>query len=557
MKQQRLADALSLHRAGRLNEAISAYRTVLRDDPSSADALHLLGLALSQRGELRDAIASIEQAIAARPNSGLFHFNLGRLLADDGQLADAEAAYRRAIKLDNSHADAHNNLGLLAERRNDPATAMKAFEAALASNPNHAPARVNVARHLVETGRLDEARAHLATLTSQAKPPAEAWFLVGTMAEDAGNFDAAIEAYRNALAIAPGFEKAQNNLGTALLGAQRYGEARNVFTAMFRAKRGPALADPGIFAPGDFPSSPGARLHTCRFRLTDSAEQIGYLIEHDLIDPSWTEARDFYLRAVAALDRQHPPDRPVILEGPEAEALAGLHGRAVRFADTPALAGAAIGQSNDFQAIEEAYLAAATSVTTIDNFLSAQTLAALRDYCRQSMIFFGYNATGYVTSYMADGFACSLLYRIAEELQAAMPRVLGSRALHNMWVYRHTDQGAGVEAHTDDASVTFNFYITEDDANLDREHGGLVVYAREQPLDWDWTDMNLRKNDPDVRQTIQDFVAEAPRVVLPYAENRAVLFHSNLFHMSDRFHFKDGFENRRMNVTLLFGERGS
>ena len=554
---QRLDKALTLHRSGRLNEAIADYRAVLQDNPDAADALHLLGLALGQTGESKQAIATVEQAIDLRPNSALFHFNLGRLLTTADRLNDAEAAYRQAVKIDPSLADAHNNLGLLAERRGDTATAMAAFQVAHRTDPNHGPARVNLARTLIEGGRADDARPHLATLTAQAEPPAEAWFLAGMLAENAGHFDAAIDAYRNALSIAPSFDKAQNNLGTALLGAQRYDEAREVFTTMFCAKRGPAGADPGRFEPQNFLPQPDTRLRTCRYRLADSADQIDYLIANGVIDPSWDEAAARYRQAIAALDQRHPSDRPVVLDGPQADALAGLHDNALRVADTPELGNPVVGQMNDYAAIENAYLDAATSVTTIDNFLSPDALAALRDYCRQSTIFFGHNATGYVTSYMADGFACSLLYQIAEELQAVMPRVLGSRPLHNMWVYRHTNRGAGVEAHTDEASVTFNFWLTEDEANLDPEHGGLIVYAREQPLDWDWADMNLRKNDTDIRAKIRDFLSHAPQVVLAYQENRAVLFHSNLFHMSDRFHFQDGFANRRTNVTLLFGERGS
>ena len=45
-------------------------------------------------------------------------------------------------------------------------------------------------------------------------------------------------------------------------------------------------------------------------------------------------------------------------------------------------------------------------------------------------------------------------------------------------------------------------------------------------------------------------------MTIPYRGNRAVLFHSNLFHKSDTVRFKEGFENRRMNVTMLFGKRG-
>ena len=43
--------------------------------------------------------------------------------------------------------------------------------------------------------------------------------------------------------------------------------------------------------------------------------------------------------------------------------------------------------------------------------------------------------------------------------------------------------------------------------------------------------------------------------VIPYNENRAVIFNSNLFHETDIYEFKEGYENRRINVTLLFGRR--
>ena len=43
--------------------------------------------------------------------------------------------------------------------------------------------------------------------------------------------------------------------------------------------------------------------------------------------------------------------------------------------------------------------------------------------------------------------------------------------------------------------------------------------------------------------------------LIPYNENRAVIFNSNLFHETDNYEFKEGYENRRINVTLLFGRR--
>ena len=45
--------------------------------------------------------------------------------------------------------------------------------------------------------------------------------------------------------------------------------------------------------------------------------------------------------------------------------------------------------------------------------------------------------------------------------------------------------------------------------------------------------------------------------VVPYNENRIVIFNSNLIHETDKFEFKEGYENRRINITMLFGERGA
>jgi hypothetical protein len=44
-------------------------------------------------------------------------------------------------------------------------------------------------------------------------------------------------------------------------------------------------------------------------------------------------------------------------------------------------------------------------------------------------------------------------------------------------------------------------------------------------------------------------------VTVPHRENRVVIFNSTLFHETDRVEFREGYENRRINVTLLFGKR--
>jgi hypothetical protein len=43
---------------------------------------------------------------------------------------------------------------------------------------------------------------------------------------------------------------------------------------------------------------------------------------------------------------------------------------------------------------------------------------------------------------------------------------------------------------------------------------------------------------------------------VPHRANRALIFDSDLFHETDNIHFKDGYLNRRINITMLYGRRG-
>ena len=137
-----------------------------------------------------------------------------------------------------------------------------------------------------------------------------------------------------------------------------------------------------------------------------------------------------------------------------------------------------------------------------------------------------------------------------------MPRVLGGHTLTNIWGYRHNNESEGVGLHTDQGAVTLNMWITPDSANLEPDHGGLVVYCKEQPYDWDWRVYNTYKHEPEILQEMEDFVASAQILTIPHRQNRADLHNANVFHKSDIIRFDEGIENRRMNVTMLFGRRG-
>ena len=556
---QLLANAVLHHESGRLEEAGLIYRRILQSEPRNADALHLYGLLAHQSGDAARAVERISKAVTLNPRSALYRFNLGLVLAAGGELEAAAAAYRRAIELRSDFADAHSNLGLVLEEQGQTDAAAACFEEAMRHEPNHVEAIVNLGRTRHLQRRPTDARACFETALRLDPRLAEAHFCIGKLHGDEGAWDRAIESYRRALALKPDLYEAKNNLATAFLALGNYDEAQAAFHEVMKARHGAVRETPEALAGGTGRGGgkSAGEGFIWRDKLADRTEQLEYLLAKWLVDPSFEDLAA-HCRSLLNLPLAGTgPKGAVALPRDQAAAIEGLCDSVLSWVNAPPVAGAAVNHGLAFREIEDEYLSSPTNAVYFDDFLTPEALAALRRFCHESTIFFGRDPAGYLSSYLRDGFNCDLLYQIARELKQRLPRVIGDHHLSNMWAYRHKARGKGVVAHTDFAAVTFNFWITPDSANLDADSGGMVVYRREEPLDWNWMDTNKNKNTPRVKRRIEDFLASAETLTIPYRENRAVLFHSNLFHTSDDINFKSGFENRRTNVSMLFGNRSA
>ncbi len=233
-------------------------------------------------------------------------------------------------------------------------------------------------------------------------------------------------------------------------------------------------------------------------------------------------------------------------------------GRMVRRRPPSRLPGSAVSPSWDRQRVSEQF-SGPPGLCWIDGFLTSKALATLRAFCLESTIWHDISHNlhdaeaprGYLGAYPETGFCAPLLYQIAEELAESLPAVFGGRFLRQMWSYKYEADLAGIDVHGDDAAVNVNFWITPDEANLDRAAGGLVVHPVEAPRDWRFAEINRDQGQ------IRRFLGErkVDPVNIPYRQNRAVIFNSDLFHATARSRFKPGYENRRINVTMLFGDR--
>ena len=80
-----------------------------------------------------------------------------------------------------------------------------------------------------------------------------------------------------------------------------------------------------------------------------------------------------------------------------------------------------------------------------------------------------------------------------------------------------------------------------------------MVWDKPAPLEWTFAQYNSRT--PDRRSATSWQKSGAQSVTVPYRANRAVIFDSDLFHETDQIAFKEGYLNRRINITMLYGTR--
>ena len=105
--------AVKLARAGRLNQAETLYKAMLRRVPGDEKAHYNLALVYKLQGRLPDALAHYQQAVRFKPDYTVAVFNVGEVSETMGDIAGAADAYRRALMLNPEMTQALNNLSRL------------------------------------------------------------------------------------------------------------------------------------------------------------------------------------------------------------------------------------------------------------------------------------------------------------------------------------------------------------------------------------------------------------------------------------------------------------
>jgi hypothetical protein len=296
--------------------------------------------------------------------------------------------------------------------------------------------------------------------------------------------------------------------------------------------------------PGAAGDSPTFR-QTNRVKLQHDADQLSHLVERQLAPASLADV----IAEHRALLAQLRDDRTFEITPAVWPRLAAQHNRLLHLRASPARPEGALSTGWDAAAVEHDYRAHAPGFTWFDGLLTPAARLELWRFCVESTIWFQMTFKNEVSATLFNGFCCPLLLQIAQELRRRLPGLLGGHPLSLAWAYKYCGPFSGLGPHADDGAVAVNFWLTPDEANEDPARGGLVIWDRLVPEHY------LRRDRAAQAEMIQSVIDEpgATAVTVPFRCNRAAIFNGMIVHSTDAFRFKDGYENRRINVTLLYG----
>ncbi|MEX2399337.1 MAG: tetratricopeptide repeat protein [Rhodothermales bacterium] len=242
------------------------YEAALEADPEYPGAHMNMGVNLVRQGALRAAIEAFQREEAVNPNSALY-LEMGRAYSRLGIPDSARMAYEESIELDSTNATAYMWLGQLHEelgefdealeysrkgselrpqnfdykyiigsqlfRTGRVQEAVNYLKPVAEERPWHHGAQYNLGQALMQMGEEDAARKYLAQadtaqqVQQQINEATEAinrdpddienWIRLGDAHRNAGMYERAVDAFRNAVAMIPQDLELQTNLATVMM----------------------------------------------------------------------------------------------------------------------------------------------------------------------------------------------------------------------------------------------------------------------------------------------------------------------------------------------------
>ena len=507
-----LNTALTHHNQGKIDLADKIYVEILSQDPENYTANQLHGIALCQKTKYEDALPYLEKAYA----------------------------------MNQENYEVNNNLGLAHKGLRSLDISKKYFLNAIKIDSNNFRAYFNYANLLSDNELYDEAIEYF-KITSEKKPDfPDPYERIGVLyrskyMKDKSNKEILLEAIpylEKCLEINPSFRSAIVNLALFNLWLNNIDKSTQYFKDGFSL-----LHSSEKFDSGQWSLQEPRALKTL---IKHEYQQLTYIDNDTDGIRNMKFTQEYYNKL-----QEHYND--ILNDNFKAEQVKPSFIKSltkVLYNKPPKLCDDYINKKNDIDEIESIYLNGKPQLVVIDNFLNPEALSCLQKFCRSSNIFKYPYVNGYIGAFLTKGFANKFILELGEDMRKTFPKIFEDTLLSQAWAFKYDSVGKGIDVHADQATVNVNFWIAPEDGNMNKNSGGMRIWDKVPPKDATFDDYNAQKNGPKIKKMLDDYKIGSQTVT--HKENRAVIFNSKLFHVTDDFEFKNTYENKRVNVTYLY-----
>ena len=196
--------------------AAAYFEKAVEIDPGYAESWYQAGFCYGMLGRHADALKASRQAARLRPEWAETHINIGASSFALAQYKEAAEAYRQATKLDSDNADTQYALGLSLNKLNRADEEILAYKRAVAIKPDFANAWEQLGAAYFKQKRYAPAIEAFEQLKTY-KPDAKTYNYLGESYLELGKTQESLDAFNNAVAYNPDFDRARFNLGKAYL----------------------------------------------------------------------------------------------------------------------------------------------------------------------------------------------------------------------------------------------------------------------------------------------------------------------------------------------------
>lgn len=208
--------------------------TILKN-PRSWLAHNNLGTVMQEKGRMEEAISHFRTSIQLNPEFEASRINLGNALSNTGRLEEAIPSYERGVAINPKFATGYYNYGCAFVRHGRLEEAIVQFQKALEIFPGHKLARNNLASALLDLGRPAEAVPHCQKIVDDSPDNPKSRTTLGNALAQSGQAEQAVVQYQKVLEIDPTYPDAQNNIGVVLLGLGRLDDALYAWKSILTA----------------------------------------------------------------------------------------------------------------------------------------------------------------------------------------------------------------------------------------------------------------------------------------------------------------------------------